>query len=356
MPFQFHRVAVRGRKCYGCIATINIRKGTQIHPETPLIRIPEEVKLDLEKMSHEFDLQLYSLPPDQRRQILSLSHDFKNCDSKPDPKMTYLTSILLTNFIAGESKREKTRENFADWLISPDYAHFNYSCDPNAITYWEGRCGRQVVVNAMTDIKEGEEITIGLDSEKWIESRYERRKKRRLARGGFWCLCEVCDMPSEEVLKSDERCREIGQLLPHIEGHVSFLNNYPLGPESEAVEYLQSCKRVTELLKEDCPNSQDLRLALLVCKPACAVCVAHGDLARAAAFVDLELKATIVICGPNAENVEILTHNRDHPELHHHANKTDRWKTRAEDRNEAAEAGFEKWLWERATTGAAPAA
>lgn len=169
-----------------------------------------------------------------------------------------MTSILLVNFIAGGSEREKDGDVFTDLLIFPDLASYNNSCDRNATLAWSGVDGRQAVLRAITDIEKGKEITNWHPSEESLESRYGRRLKRWQTLGGFWYLCQVCDVPIEEILKSNERRQEIGQLLTRINRHKELLPSYL---ESRAVADLQSCKRVADLLKEECPNAQDVWLA-----------------------------------------------------------------------------------------------
>jgi hypothetical protein len=267
------RVASYSPKGQGCIATIKISKGTLIHTEAFLFRIPKH-KQPLPALNDLITMTLQSLPPDQAATFHSLHNQYAPSVLQP------LDGLLKTNGVPEDASYPNS-----DILIFPASARFNHSCAPNAYSSLN-KSSNSVVRNiyATHDIAQGEEITLSYISyQTWALHRLKRQTSIK-KNFNFDCLCHICNLTATEIAASDER-RQLIALNRRLLHDIT-----KLSPTAHHANYsIRSFRQVLSYLKLE--QASEVLMAALVYEPAFLVHTAHGDVARASSFNDLICKA-----------------------------------------------------------------
>jgi hypothetical protein len=78
------------------------------------------------------------------------------------------------------------------------------------------------------------------------------------------------------------------------------------------------------------------------------ICVAHGDLARAATFAGLAAEVKMDCQGCDADGIEELDTFIRSPQKHRLAGTTNRWRSKVQHARLRDTPDFSTWLWQRA--------
>lgn len=188
---EYYEVRQVAGKGYGCIATREIKRGTRILADDPLMVVPHGnyVPPDIQNA---FD----QLTDDQKALYLSLA------DGQPRAEKDKAGD--------GPSPLSIFRINCMEWnngaAVFPNAARFNHSCIPNATFSWHSAIGKEVV-HAIEDIAEGEEIMLtycGMTSDRTV-------RKWLLEHYGFVCDCRAChdDKSADRRFRIDDLQRTV---------------------------------------------------------------------------------------------------------------------------------------------------
>ena len=172
----------------GIVACSNIPKGTRILCEKPLLTLATEI----DSLDDNIVRKVRALSEDKKRQYLSL------CKSNTTGNV--FTGIFQTNALPCESTPPIVG-------IFPTICLINHSCVPNSQHSWNSMKNSQMI-HAVSDIEEGEEITICYGGQGAFDARRDYLAKSF----GFECDCSVCSLPIPERQESDARRTRIEQL------------------------------------------------------------------------------------------------------------------------------------------------
>lgn len=191
----FYTIRPVPNKGYGCFANINIKRGTRILADSPLLSVPDsdymlaDVEAAFSKLSARDQSLYYTLhsahnqsrdlwPKEvhpsvtgQERQRILEQHEAR-VGERPS-----LVSIFQTNCM-------EMKGGAAVYLHC---SRFNHSCNPNTVFSWNAAIGKETI-HSTRDIAKGEEITVG-----YIDLVTEKEFRTwQLKHYGFVCDCEAC--------------------------------------------------------------------------------------------------------------------------------------------------------------------
>lgn len=187
----------------------------------------------------------------------------------------------------------------------------------------------------MKDIAMGEQICVSYLDEEATNYARAQRQQRLKKDFCFECRCSICSGDAATVAASDERRREVGRLDALVGGGTLMM--------SSPQKALGCCKKMLALLREE--GFEDVNMYRTY-YDAFQICVAHGDMARAAALARLGVVVKVACHGSDAVEDELRTYVKS-PEKHRLASMSRRWATKVGDAKEIGSEGFEEWLWAR---------
>lgn len=315
----YNIVPIEG-KGHGAVSTTNIKRGTRIVSESPLITVP---RLSLPGGGHQaldssITRQLQTLSKDDQRKFFGLHNNYVGKLSSP------IKGIIKTNAMP-------LGANAIVGGVFPQCARFNHSCNSNATYTWNENI-QQECIYAIRDIPANVEITVSYlsDTEVWLAS--PARRAHLLDAFGFECRCtDVCALPDDQRRVLDQRSETLGRLDGAVGDGRLIMDN--------PARALQHCKTLAE------SGLVDHRLSRAY-YDAFQVCVTHSDFARAAVMARLAAEEKEVCAGPGA--AEELRVYEKRPESHRLAGLSKKWRSQAKHRREPGSDGFQQWLWMRA--------
>ncbi|KAH7134925.1 hypothetical protein B0J11DRAFT_426442 [Dendryphion nanum] len=298
--YTIHAIPGKG---YGCFATTNIKRGTRILTDTPLliVKIADYLHSDVQKAFDALspnDQALYfslhsahgqstsSWPPRihdsvgiQERRRIEEQHDAR---VGPSPS---LVSIFQTNCMEMEGGA----------AVFAHAARFNHSCNPNATFTWNPTI-RKETIHTITDIAKDDQITLA-----YIDIVHDKATRLwELKHYGFVCDCAACsgddsDPKSFAAQSAERRFRldELNEGLKRLRG--PYLE---IGARDEG--FIKKMLEFAKLLREE----------------------GHYTARLADTYLDIALVAerngdygTAKICALNALRVKIDSQGRDFPEV-----------------------------------------
>jgi SET domain len=303
----------------GLIATADIPKGTLIHSEHPLFIVPPyRPPMSDSDFNHTIIEVLQCLNDSERATFLGLARSFRNPFQFVDIVRTNAMPLGVGSTRAG---------------IFPTAARLNHACTANAVYSWH-KGEEKVRVFAIKDIKQGDEITADYTrNDVWANVR-AARVRMILDQFSFTCRCEVCNLTGVEQVNSSMRRSEFGRLCKALQKG-----------EKNPGKALGYCRDMLRILEDE--GEQDMKVGA-VFKAAFERCVDCGDLARARAFMGMNVKRKIVCLGPDYPDLDDDLILLGSPQNWRGSSATDRWATRVGDAKSEAGNGFEEWLWARA--------
>ncbi|KAH0611009.1 uncharacterized protein H6S33_011436 [Morchella sextelata] len=305
----------------GAVATAPITRGTLLISEPALFLLTADF-LTTAAANAGIAAKLRTLTPPQLHSFLTLTNAHTTDTRHP------FAGIMRTNALP-------CGVDAVECGVFPTCSRFNHSCNPNANYCWNEKT-RQEVVYAVKDIAVGEQICVSyLDEESTNYPRAQRQQRLRKD-FSFECRCAVCSGDAAAVAASDERRREVGRLDALVGG-----GTLMMGSPQKA---LGCCRRILALLGEE--GIKDVSLYRTY-YDAFQICVAHGDMARAAALARLGVAVKVACHGSVAVEEKLWTYAKS-PEKHRLASMSRRWATKVGDAKEIGSEGFEEWLWARA--------
>ncbi|KAF8535733.1 hypothetical protein BDD12DRAFT_688941, partial [Trichophaea hybrida] len=308
-------------KGIGMVATVPIPLGSLIITEQPLFTLPHVASHTLFAMKATVLHEVSKLSKDQQKAFLNLH----NAQVEPVSKLPPFVSIVRTNAFG-------LGVNAVRSGVFDECSRFNHSCAPNAHFAW---CEPTLTmhIHATRDIAEGDEITISYLSSKLCVSSHQVRQRDLLARYGFLCKCTVCAATGQDLASSDCRRSEIGRLTEEVGDGILIATN-----PARALKYCREILRLRDVEVQDAEKPREYYDAF-------QICVAHGDLARASAFMKLQLKWKEIYEGEVAEAAE-MRRRMQRPEEHRlYQAVSRRWKSQTRYAREEKSEGFEEWLW-----------
>lgn len=187
----------------------------------------------------------------------------------------------------------------------------------------------------MKDIVKDTEITISyLGSH--IDEAFDKRQAYLLKQYVFQCTCSACTLPPKERAIDDSERASIRD-MDAILGRGMLLMNNP----AKALKYCRGLLR----LRTAHHRGREIHRTYY---DAFQVCVAHGDKARASAFMQLNNEFVEMFDGKDAVTAEKkrLALNPEGHRLFEMCSR--RWRYNAGAQKKKGEEGFEEWLWARA--------
>ena len=200
---KLYEVRTSAGKGLGTFALRDIKRGTRIICEKPLMRLPSSngltVLSQFPKLS-EAEQATYSSLSCHSGAVLAEKGKFLRMGAKflPSDEQLKLMAIASTNSFAAEG----------GCVICPQASRINHSCLPNVHHCWNESLGAETV-HAVRDILEGEEILTTYI--KICEDRTLRRENL-LGIYGFECTCPCCDVSTPFGKASEKRRRRLLQI------------------------------------------------------------------------------------------------------------------------------------------------
>ncbi|KAH8197076.1 hypothetical protein TruAng_008746 [Truncatella angustata] len=310
--YEVVEIAGRGK---GLVAKVNIPKGMRILCEKPLLIV---ASMPPHLVHDTVARKLKTLSKNEQRQLLSLHNNF--------PGQYAFDGIVRTNALpCGPNSRVGG--------VYPKICLINHSCIPNAHNNWNEEAQHETI-HAVRDISVGEEIMISYDMSLPSDARWVKLK----ASFGFQCRCELCALPAEEMIMSDARRLQIGDLNTMIGDPMTMLRN-PL-------KSLTACHDLFQVLKKEYGDAATALLARLY-YDAFQITAAHGDQARASAFAEKTYMARVECEGEDSPLTQKVKDFMQNPTKHitfgAYSNEWKSAKTGGPKKLDAA--SFEKWLW-----------
>ncbi|KAI1074741.1 SET domain-containing protein [Whalleya microplaca] len=206
---KFRSAKVPG-KGTGLIANGTIRRGERIMASNPALLVHQNafVDLDWEDFYELLDTAVDSLLPARRATYVDQAGQMGGHKN---------TDILFTNSF----QISLAKQGGFHYGNFPDVSRLNHDCRPNLAFYIDEDLTHHT--HAIRDIEIGEELTISyLDS---FQTRALRQERTQSA-FGFSCRCLQCNMPRDQVERSDMRLVSI----LHIENELSDINSQASSP------------------------------------------------------------------------------------------------------------------------------
>jgi hypothetical protein len=314
---QFNMREIPG-KGQGIVATTKIKKGTRILGENPLFIVPRnEPNIKVAEVVVGREVQRLS---DKQKQDFFALHNSHGSRHTPE------LGICRTNVLPLGVDATKGG-------LFLQASRINHSCRHNSQNTWNERLN-QITIHVFRDIEEGEEITISYLSG---SGKYADRQLRLQSAFGFCCSCELCIMPSDHRVQSDERLAKIESLDKKI--------GDGLGIISTPLACLGAARLLLKLLEEE--NIADARVPRAY-YDAFQVAIANGDQARARVFAQRAKDAWVILQGDDGPDAIQLGKYAEFPATHRLFDSTDKWKQAVTKvPRELNAQDFEGWLWKQ---------
>ncbi|KAK1773662.1 hypothetical protein QBC45DRAFT_72119 [Copromyces sp. CBS 386.78] len=298
----------------GVIAIQDIPKGTRIMAEKPLFIVPTDImKRGNEVVEKHITQELKGLDKDQQRAFLSLH----NCHGA---KFSPFLAISKTNMLGLGSPP-------VGGGLFIEASRINHACNPNTQNSWNERISRETI-HAVRDIKKGEEITISYIGH---FASYDERQSILKDKFKFDCACEVCSLPPDQRMASDDRLATIHELDQAI---LSAGSNVKLG--------LGMVHKMLSLLEtEGMYNSQVYRAYY----DAFQMMAATDDKARAGELIRMALDHAKVVEGKDSETVKRFERLAADPTSHMAWGLYGRKRTQEMGPADKDSEAFKTWLW-----------
>jgi len=246
------------------VAALSISPGSVIITEQPLFTIPRLTfdTLSTPSAKETVLLEFAKLPNDQQKAFLNLH----NVQVKPVSELSEIESIIRTNGFGLGPDGIRSR-------VFDECSRFNHSCSPNAHFAWHEPT-HTMYVHSTQDIAEGDEITISYVRS---DSPHQMRQSELLSRYGFLCKSTACAATRQDLARSDSLRSEIQRLDEAISRGMIMTN------PGRALRYCRELLHLRDVegIEPQMPRSYH---------DAFQISVAHGDLARASAFMKLQVK------------------------------------------------------------------
>lgn len=290
-------------KGLGVFATENIKAGTRIMAESPLLIVDhehylkQEIEAEFEKLSEENKKRYFELssnhgqdptawprrgihedaPEDERQRIIE-QHEARVA---AEPSIISIFQTCCMEMGTGAA-------------IFCECARINHSCCPNAFFAWNKRLHKETI-HAIKDIKEGEEITIcycdplhDTVSRKWALKHY-----------GFECDCPACGNTSKNSFAAESVDRRFrlyelsGWFLPTFTGVIK--------SHEDPKKTMERAMERAALLRQEGLFTVDLAKAYL---DIAAVCEQLSDYKMASTAARKALETYMKCVGPDHEVVQ----------------------------------------------------
>jgi hypothetical protein len=313
-------------KGIGIVATAPITAWTLILAERPLLIVPRAVVTGspTPALNACVAAEVSKLTKPKQDAFRSL-HDAK---IDPPSVSSPLLSIIKTNGFGLGGSAVSTG-------VFEVISRFNHSCSPNATFLWNESVGH-TEVRACVDISVGDEITINYLSSDMFNQPHPVRQADLKRRYGFVCKCSICGADKSVRDLDNRRRAEAQRLYNTIGDHITIIIN-----PARALKYCRELIRLRELLGHHFDVAS-------ICYDAFQVCIAHGDLARAKAFMLMHNRLREERDGVWAVDAEMRTW-AETPEAHVvHQAISNNWRTAKKKMKAAGSVGFDEWLWMRA--------
>ena len=301
----------------GLLATQKISKGRRILAEKPLFIVSRR-GYDRRSASLAVAAKLQQLSRDDQRTFFSLHNNF-------DKSWSPFLGIVKTNALPLGSEA-------TEGGIFPVASRINHACSPNCQHTWNANRGEETI-HAVRDLAEGEEITIA-----YSETGPSKQRRIRLKEEfNFECMCSLCSLPENELLRSDERLEEIQRLDERIGDGFHLM--------SQPRQHLQWVHSLLLLL--DAENISDARLPRAY-YDAFQTVIAQGDQARAKVFAERAYEARRYCEGEDSETALFVKQLAADPRGHRLFGASKAWAqgtTKIPEGRKSNE--FEKWLWKQ---------
>lgn len=311
------------------IANAPITAGALILAEAPLFTVPTAIitgntDVDAVKSYNTLiQVELIKLPLPKRAALLRLHN------AHPDPLVSPFLGIVSTNaFGLGEPGYSDESGIFA--IAS----RFNHSCSPNVDFVWRASSGKSEF-RATRDIAEGEELLVSYLGGQ-IDLERDARKAVLKDRYHFDCACSSCSLTGVDLTADNAKRRVLTRMDAAVGGGVLIA--------TEPGRALKYCREIARI-RTEMSRGREIARAYY---DAFQVCVAHGDAARAGAFMAMNVEVRELYEG--AEHVEGSSRELiRRPQGHRLWERVSRkWTSKVKQGKKKGDAGFEEWLWARA--------
>lgn len=190
---------------HGLFAAVNIKAGTRIIQEPPLLAISRQ---QAQSGSEHFWIPAKTglLTAEAQRCLMELYHnptklsEFAEFQGQPCPGAIGIDSaVALAKFYTNAAT---ITTGGLDSGLFPTFCRMNHSCAPNTSWGYDDTSGMMHVYTSR-DVKQGEELT-----DAYTEvARPHAHRARELANWGFQCQCIICEGPQAD--EHEKRRREI---------------------------------------------------------------------------------------------------------------------------------------------------
>ncbi|EFX05031.1 set domain containing protein [Grosmannia clavigera kw1407] len=272
--FQVTEVAGKG---LGLVALVNIPPGTRILSERPLFL---QQNMADDELVPAICQRVRKLSRENQREFLSLANTL--------PHSHPLVGTFRSNML-------ECRPLSGLFGVYATAGRINHSCRPNVHHSWDDEKMRQVFC-VLQPIRAGDEITItygrgGITSDQRVYLSGSR---------GFACRCERCLLPPAELAETDDR----RILIQRLDDSLGDLYCSRFTPH-------ESLRLVRTLLREFAVEYGGYAAvyAARLYYNAFQVTIAHGDILRATAFLQLSHEKTVLCHGydhPNSAKLRTL--------------------------------------------------
>jgi len=244
-PYNNTLISITSTKFgYGIVANCDIKRGTIIYGEQPLITLPDYAK---SKMVSYIKHQIESLSAEQQAIYKALSRKNSNNNDMDDAKQ--LIHIWLNNQMPIASQKMSA--------VFAVFSRLNHACDCNAHCVWNEAHNEHRLL-ALRDIEKDTEIVINYCVQPMT---FEQRKKKLKIFWNFECQCKWC-VDDKIRAKMDEVIEEYDTLSATLET----LMNKPL----EGYKAAQKLVKIVEkyfsmnpyLLHQHCYDAAQFALGL----------------------------------------------------------------------------------------------
>jgi len=204
-----------GAKGLGVFAVKNIKRGTRILAERPLLSLKSE------RDAYKASLQL---PPDDRTWFLTeLTLNKTKARSVADLASSswnllrsgiWPSAAVLAEHDAALAVFKNNNYDIGggtQWLLR-DCSRLNHACVPNSQGNMNTAAG-QFCVHAVKPINEGDEVTVSYMDE--FGGPRESRQRSLYESHGFTCACPICDSTTELGRRTEARRTEVSKKIWH---------------------------------------------------------------------------------------------------------------------------------------------
>lgn len=201
--FQLREVSGKG---HGLVAIQNIKRGTCIIEEKPVIRLQPTISEQESQVA--LAREVSAISSEKATAIDELYHDPRKMNfhlSQGSPLTAIRMAIFNTNSVSmGEAGQFGTG-------LFPLFSRLNHSCNANVHHSFNATTGKETVY-AVRQINKGEELVTSYMPTAW---RTKKQRTEHLQQGwGFSCACKVCvGSNAAHSERRRERMFEIDQAL-----------------------------------------------------------------------------------------------------------------------------------------------